>query len=194
MPELAACPSAQVRRHRHAVERRLRQRLFCHGAFRQALVSRLWLDVLGRGHGVPRSVFDGLAEVVVAAYAQPAPSGAPDLVFVAEVRDCASCPFGRRLAPPCLDHDHVVERAVEDGAGKGGARLRLDPALEAAEDGHVAELQVRSAVRLDEAQHDVRKSGLHGGQGNLSGVDAGHVPEKDPRLFFLARVQHVVVT
>ena len=40
----------------------------------------------------------------------------------------------------------------------------LDAALEAAEDGHVAGLQVRRASWLDEAQHDVRESGLHGGQ------------------------------
>ena len=33
---------------------------------------------------------------------------------------------------------------------------------------------------------------LHDGQGGLAGVDAGHVPEKDPRLSFLDRVQHVV--
>ena len=66
--------------------------------------------------------------------------------FVAEVRDCGSCPFGRRLAPPCSVHDDVAERAVEDGAGKSGARLRQDAALEAAEDGHVAGLQVRRAA------------------------------------------------
>ena len=40
---------------------------------------------------------------------------------------------------------------VDDGPGKSGAPLRLDAALEAAEDGHVAGLQVRSAVRRDEA-------------------------------------------
>ena len=78
--------------------------------------------------------------------------------------------FGRRLAP------------------------RLDAALEAreAEDGHVAGLQVRSASWRDEAQYDVWESGLHGGQGGLAGVDAGHVPEKDPRLSFFAWVHHVV--
>ena len=38
----------------------------------------------------------------------------------------------------------------------------------------------------------MRESGPHGGQGGLAGVDAGHVPEKDPRLSFFARVQHVV--
>ena len=47
-------------------------------------------------------------------------------------------------------------RAVDDGAGKSGARLRLDAALEPTEDGHVAGLQVRSASWRDEAQHDVR--------------------------------------
>ena len=65
--------------------------------------------------------------------------------FVAEVRDCASCPFGRRLAPPCLAQCQAVEGAIKDRAGKSGARLRLDAALEAAEDGHVAGLQVRRA-------------------------------------------------
>ena len=33
---------------------------------------------------------------------------------------------------------------------------------------------------------------LHGGHRALAGVDAGRVPEKDPRLSFLDRVQHVV--
>ena len=36
----------------------------------------------------------------------------------------------------------------------------------------------------DEAQHD--------GKEHLVGVDAGHVPEKDPRLSFPAWVQHIV--
>ena len=62
------------------------------------------------------------------------------------------------------------------------SRLRLDAALEAAEDGHVAGLQVRSALWREEAQHDVRESGPHGCQCGLAGVDAGHVPEEDPRL------------
>ena len=33
---------------------------------------------------------------------------------------------------------------------------------------------------------------LHGGHRALAGVDAGRVPEKDPRFSFFARVQHVV--
>ena len=78
---------------------------------------------------------------------------------------------------------------VEDGAGKSGARLRLDAALEAAEDGHVAGLQERRASWRDEAQHDVWESGLHGGP---AGVDAGHVPEKDPRLSLPAWIEHAV--
>ena len=103
-------------------------------------------------------------QFVVAVGTQAMPSSCPHLVLLARVRDCASCPFGRRLSSPCLVHDHVVERAVEDGAGKSGARLRPDAALEAAESGHVAGLQVRRASCWDEAQHDVRESGLHGGQ------------------------------
>ena len=47
-------------------------------------------------------------------------------------------------------------------------------------------------MRRDEAQHDVWECGLHGGQGGLAGVDAGHVPEKDPRLSLFAWVQNVV--
>ena len=104
----------------------------------------------------------------------------------------ASCPFGRRLAPPCFVHGQAFQGAIEDGAGKGGARLRLDAALEAAEDGHVAGLQVRRASWREEAQHDVRESGPHGGQGGLAGVDAGQDPQKDPRLSILARVHHVI--
>ena len=44
----------------------------------------------------------------------------------------------------------------------------------------------------EECEHDVRESGPPGGQGGLAGVDAGHVPEEDPRLSLLARVQNVV--
>ena len=121
-------------------------------------------------------------------------SSCPRLVLVAEVRDCASCPSGRRLAPPCHVHGQAVEGAVKEEAGKCGACLSLDAALEAAEDGHVAGLQVRRAVRRDEAQHDVRECGPHGGQGGLAGVDAGHVPEKDPRLSLPAWIEHVVQT
>ena len=120
------------------------------------------------------------------------PSSCPRVVLLAQVHGCTRCPFGRRLAPPCFVHGQAFEGAIEDGAGKRGARLRLDAALEAAEDGHVAGLQVRRAVRRDEAQHDVRESGLHGGQGGLAGVDAGHVPEKDPRLSLSAWIEHAV--
>ena len=35
-------------------------------------------------------------------------------------------------------------------------------------------LQVQRASWREEAQHDVGKSGLHGGQGGLAGMDAGH--------------------
>ena len=73
-----------------------------------------------------------------------------------------------------------------------GARLRLDAALEAAEDGQIAGLQVRSASWRDEAQYDVWERRPHGGQGGVAGVDAGHDPEKDPRLSFIAWVQHVI--
>ena len=48
MPEQEAWRSAQVRRHRHAVECRLRHRLtLCHGPYRRTLLRWLWRDVLG---------------------------------------------------------------------------------------------------------------------------------------------------
>ena len=137
-------------------------------------------------------VCDGSVELVIAVCAQLAPSRAPDLVLGQDVRDCARCPFGRGLAPPGLIHDQLVEGAIEDGAGKSGARLCLDAALEAAEDGHVARLQVRRALWREEAQHNEREGFPHGGQRGLAGVDAGHVPEEDPRLFLSAWIEHVV--
>ena len=88
-----------------------------------------------------RSVSQTSRHSLVEIVAQTTPPSCPSLALVQEVSDCASCPLGRRLAPPCLVHDHVVERA----------------ALEAAEDGHVAGPQVRSAVRRVDAQHDVRE-------------------------------------
>ena len=70
--------------------------------------------------------------------------------------------------------------------------MRLDAVLEAAEDGHVAGLQVRRALWREEAQHDVRESGPHGCQCGLAGVDAGHAPEEDPRLSLSALIEHVI--
>ena len=103
---------------------------------------------------------------------------------------------GAHLAEGCRRHALFMTTSSnepsKDGAGQRCARLRLDAALEAAEDGHVAGLQVRRASWREEAQYDVWESGLHGGQGGLAGVDAGQVPEKDPRLSFLSRVSHVV--
>ena len=142
----------------------------CHSPFHKVCWSGLWLDLSREqvASGVQLvGLFGGLAKFCVGAGAQ-ATLG----------RDCASRPFGRRLAWPCLVHGQAFEGAVEDGAGKSGARLRLDAALEAAEDGHVAGLQVRRASWWVEAQHDVWESGLHGGQGGLAGVDAGHVPRE----------------
>ena len=44
----------------------------------------------------------------------------------------------------------------------------------------------------EEREHDVRECGPHGGQGGLAGVDAGHVPEEDPRLSLFAWIEHVI--
>ena len=123
-----------------------------------------------------RGLCDGFFEVGIAVDAQATPPSCPSLVLVAEVRDCASCSFGRRLAPPCFVHGQAFEGAIMDGVGKSGARLRVDAAFVASEDGHVTRLQVGRASWREEAQHDVRESGPHGGQGVGAGVDAGHVP------------------
>ena len=139
-----------------------------------------------------RGLRHGIVEIAVAVGAQATPTSRPRLVLLAEVRDCARCPLGQRLAPPSLVHGQAVEGAVKDGAGKRGARLRLDAALEASEDGHVAGLEVGRASWREEAQHDAREGGLHGGQGGLAGVEAGQVPEEDPRLSLLAWIEHDV--
>ena len=122
------------------------------------------------------------------------PSSCPRLVLVAEVRDCANCPAHsaedwRRHALFMAKQSKVPSR-TERGQRRG--RLRLDAALEAAADGRVAGLQVGRAVRRDEAQHDVRERRPPGGHVGRTGVDAGHVREKDPRLSFLVWVRHVV--
>ena len=194
-PELAACQSAPAQAARLAWARRFVVCRLCHGPFHGVFGSWLRLDVLGEEPivGVEcRGLCDGLAELGVAACAQAMPSSCPRLVLVAQVHGCTRCPFGRRLAPPCFVHGQAFQGATEDGAGKSGARLRLDAALEAAEDGHVAGLQVRSASWRYEAQHDVRERGLHGSQSGLAGVDAGRVPEKDPRLSLPAWIEHAV--
>ena len=116
-----------------------------------------------RGRGVPRLPSQHRGNCRRCGHASHAnQSSTPG--FIAEVRDCASRPFGRRLAPPCFVHGQAFEGAVEDGAGKSGARLRLDAALEAVEDGHVAWLQVQRASWWEEAQHDVRERRPHGSQ------------------------------
>ena len=143
----------------------------------QALARRAWRSS-SRAWSAGGGLFDGLAEIVVAACAHLTPTGTPDLVFVAQVLDCASCRFRRRLS--------------SRGAGKSGARLRLAAALEAAEDGHVAGRQGRRAVRLDEAQNDMRGTSPAWRPWWPIAWIADHVPEKDPRLSFLARVHHVV--
>ena len=49
----------------------------------------------------------------------------------------------------------------------------------------------RHITKLRKLQHDVRECGPHG-QGGLAGVDAGHVPEEDPRLSLPAWIEHAV--
>ena len=119
---------------------------------------RILLQFHTRQHG--RLIFNANRWqcVVEAVGTQWTPPSCPSLLLVEEARDCASCPCGRRLAPSCLVHSQPFERAIEDGTDKSGARLRLDAALEAAEDGHTAGLQVRSASRRDEAESTCGKA------------------------------------
>ena len=198
MPELKAWRSAQVRRHRHAVECRLRHRLVLLPRPTQAGPPQAArVRSVSRTHRQWRAArwhFNSLAESVVALGEQATPTSRPRWVFVAEVRGCASCSFGRRLSLPCPVHDHVVERAVEDGAGKSGARLRLDAALEAAEDCQIAGLQARRAdgytlggsERLDgcekrakHAKGQVQFHHLHPEQDEASHTEHGKTGKKD---------------
>ena len=139
--------------------RRLRRLTFLPWSIPQGL-RELWFDLFRErvASGVQLvGLCNSLAVFVDAVGAQATPTSRPRLVFVAEVRHCASCPFGRRLSSPCLVHDHVVESAVEDGAGKRGADLRL----EAAKDGHVAVLQEQRGVCHEGKSPAVRPSWPH---------------------------------
>ena len=100
---------------------------------------------------------------------------------------CTSIQWMTVAAMPCSSRCRCTSRRA-----RVCACLRLDAALQAAIDGHVTGLQGRRASWRDEAQYDVWKRRPHGAHGGLSGVDAGHVPEKDPRLSCLARVHDVV--
>ena len=86
-----------------------------------------------------------------------------------------------RLLGPCLE----PLQSVDDGAGKSVLACAWMQLLKLRKTA-----TPQCAVRR-EAQHDVRKRRPHGGHGGPAGVDAGHVPEQDPRLSFPARVQHV---
>ena len=193
MLELAACRSAPAQAVRLARARRLRHLTLLPWSVPQSLRERVLVRSVSRTSRQRFSLRNSLAEIVVAVGTHATPTSFPRLDLLAQVRDCASRPFGRRLAPPCFVHGQVFEGVIDDGAGQCRCRMRLDAVLEAAEDGHVAGLHVRRASWRDEAQHDVRECGPHGGQSGFAGVDAGHVPEKDPRLSFFAWCHHHVV-
>ena len=75
-----------------------------------------------------RGLCDGLAELGVAACAQAMHPVVHALFSSQRSVTARDAPLGRRLAPPCFVHGQAFEGAVDDGAGKRGARLRLDEA------------------------------------------------------------------
>ena len=121
--------------------------------------SGLWLDLSReqRASGVQLvGLFNSLADFGVALCAQLTPYVLQTLFS------------SQRSATARAAHGQAFERVVEDGAGKSGARLRLDAALEAAEDGHVVGLQERRASWREECEYDVWESARSGGQGGAS--------------------------
>ena len=105
MLELAACQSAQARRHQHAVECRLRHRLtLLPWPHQRTLVNRFWRDVIGEEFiaGMEcRGLRHGIVEIVVAVCTLATPTSHPRLVFVAEgvaVRDAHPAEDCRRHA------------------------------------------------------------------------------------------------
>ena len=128
MPELAACQSAQVQAvlTRQAWALRLRRLtplpiLILQGLRGRAPARSAWRRA-HRGRGVPRppSRHRRTGRRCARKRCHPVVHG---LVPLAQVRDCARCPFGRRLAPPCFVHDHVVEGAVDDCGGQAWCSL-----------------------------------------------------------------------
>ena len=183
MPEQEAHRSDQVRLYRHAVECRLRHRpILLPRPIPVNLRQPDPVDASTMANSTGSSGAGSSSMCLEKSSSRAwsvAVSSTNQSSTVAEVRDCSSSPFGRRLSSLCPIHHDVVERAVDVGAGRSGARVRVDAALEAAEDGNVAGLQIRSAVRGDEAQH-ARQRRPHVGHGGLADRDAGHVPEKEP--------------
>ena len=121
-------------------------RFFCHAPHQQALLGRLRRDALGEEF-VAGVECRGLFDVV-----------AVDARFLSQ-RSVTARPA--HSAEDCRRHalfmTMSVERAVEDRAGRRRGRLRLDAALDTADDGQVAGLLVRRAVQRDELQHDMGK-------------------------------------
>ena len=170
MPELAACESAQVQAvlARLSWARRLRRLTLPPWPIPQGL----------RERALVRSVSRTSRQWRAARWPLQQPRGI--------LRRCGRAIDAIRCSRPVfLSHRSVTARAAHSAEdwrrhalftttssrvssrterARGGGRLRLDAALEAAEDGHVAGLQARS-VRRDEAH---------------------------PRLSFLAWVHHVV--
>ena len=132
-------------------------------------------------------LFDGFLEVGIAVGTQWTPTGAPRLVLAGEVHGGA-----RR---PCRHHVLVITMSSNE-------RWRTERASVVAACVWMRLLKLRKAATAQGCKFDVLRGGmnqsttwessLHGGQGGLTGVHVGHLPEKDPRLSFLARVQHVV--
>ena len=90
----------------------------------------------------------------------------------------------------CRRHALFITMASEDGAGKSGARLRLL---------WMQLLKLWKTATSQGCKYDVlcgRREGTSPSwrPGCPTGVDAGHAPENDPRLSFLTRVRHVVLS
>ena len=197
MPELVACQTAPARVARLAWARRLRRLTPLPCPLNRVFGSGLRLDVLGEELTVGvecRGLRHGIAEFDATACAQSTPTGAPRLVSAAKGPRLRATPI---RAMTVGRHALSVTTSSNEPSMTDRARVALPCVL-------MQLLKLRNTATSQgckydvlrggmEAQHDVcGKSGPHGGQGAVAGVDVGHVPEKDPRLSFAARVQHVV--
>ena len=131
-----------------------------------------------------------LAELAVTVCAQATPTSRPHLVFVAEVRDCASCPFCLRLAAamPCsMSSRRRCHRGQSGQEWRSPAPWMQLLKLTATSQG------CRYDVLRGGRKHSTKcgRAVLHGCQRGLVRLLA-MFQRRDPTLSLLAWIEHVV--
>ena len=143
----------KVRGHRHALECRLRHRLTLlpwsiPGNSPSASSGVMCLAKSSSRAWRGAASVTASREIVVAVGTQPTPTDRPRLVFVAEVRDCASCPFGR-----CRRHALFMTTSSNEPSITERARVALACAW-------MQLLKMRKTATSQGCTYDVLRGGM----------------------------------